>query len=234
MKNHLIILAAGRGSRLKLNNKPKALALVNDKPIIFYLLDTVKGNEAIDSITIVIGHLGEDIKREVSKNYSGIKFVNQDPLDGTGGAILQTIKKQPFEDNDRLIVFQADDSWRYTKGDIESLIDIDIEKFGVMVTESKDDKYNYYRKILIDEKNNFIELTKEPQIDGLLVCGSYIGKTKVYKENLSMLEANPNGEIGLPFILYKIKPEMVQILKIYESHWHGINTPEELDYANRR
>ena len=56
----VVILAGGLGTRLGefTANTPKSLVEVNNKPIINYILDWVKGQGCKD-ILILTGHLGE-------------------------------------------------------------------------------------------------------------------------------------------------------------------------------
>jgi len=64
-----IILAAGKGSRLKnfTENKPKGLIEVKNKPILAYQLEALKAN-GIEDILIVIGYKGFMIKDFISKH----------------------------------------------------------------------------------------------------------------------------------------------------------------------
>lgn len=72
MKISGIILAAGRGSRLKkfTKKKPKSFHIYNNKKIIDIILENFKFNK-IKNISIVIGY-----RRKIFKNYNYNKIVN--------------------------------------------------------------------------------------------------------------------------------------------------------------
>ena len=66
-KFHVAILAAGIGKRLKplTNSTPKPLVCVNDEPILTRLIKSLP-QEHVESLTIVVGHLAEQIVEVVS------------------------------------------------------------------------------------------------------------------------------------------------------------------------
>lgn len=85
-----IILCGGFGTRIRpvLQNTPKALAPIKDRPFLFYLFEQMK---ACSNIVLAIGHQGEQIV-EMCKDYP-VKFSMEDtPLD-TGGALKLALNK---------------------------------------------------------------------------------------------------------------------------------------------
>lgn len=81
-----IILAGGKGTRLhsKEAKRPKALHLLNDKPLIRYVLDGLQHIDPAD-IVIVVGYMGEAIRDYLGSAY---RFVEQPEQLGTGHAAL--------------------------------------------------------------------------------------------------------------------------------------------------
>ncbi len=65
-----VILAAGFGSRLghHTHDKPKALLRVGDRPLIDYILESLKRNEIYD-VVIVTGHKAAKLKNHVTENF---------------------------------------------------------------------------------------------------------------------------------------------------------------------
>jgi bifunctional UDP-N-acetylglucosamine pyrophosphorylase / glucosamine-1-phosphate N-acetyltransferase len=84
---HVVILAAGKGTRMK-SALPKVLHQLAGRPIIEHVLQTVRDLRAIDT-TLVVGH-GADRMRTALAGYSALRFVVQAPQLGTGHALLQT------------------------------------------------------------------------------------------------------------------------------------------------
>lgn len=84
MKNTIaIILAAGKGTRME-SSIPKVLHPILGKPVINYVLDSLKDAE-IDDMVVVVGHSGELLK-DVLRGID-IKTVSQKELLGSGDAV---------------------------------------------------------------------------------------------------------------------------------------------------
>jgi bifunctional UDP-N-acetylglucosamine pyrophosphorylase/glucosamine-1-phosphate N-acetyltransferase len=84
---HVVILAAGKGTRMK-SALPKVLHRVGGVPMIEHVIATAKTLHP-RSITIVIGHQGEALKSALLA-YSDVTFVVQEPQLGTAHALLTT------------------------------------------------------------------------------------------------------------------------------------------------
>jgi UDP-N-acetylglucosamine diphosphorylase/glucosamine-1-phosphate N-acetyltransferase len=84
---HLVVLAAGKGTRMK-SRLPKVLHEVGGLPLIEHVLRTADAI-APSTTVIVIGHEAAAITERLSKRL-GLLFALQDPQLGTGHALLQT------------------------------------------------------------------------------------------------------------------------------------------------
>src|SRR5436309_15879572 len=85
----IIVPLAGKGTRLLPLTKrvPKPLIRVAGRPVMDYVMDTVKGL-SVDELLAITGHLKEAVERYIVEHYPGkAKFVDQKTLDGTAGAI---------------------------------------------------------------------------------------------------------------------------------------------------
>jgi bifunctional UDP-N-acetylglucosamine pyrophosphorylase / glucosamine-1-phosphate N-acetyltransferase len=82
---HIVILAAGKGTRMK-SARPKVLHSVAGRPMIDYVLNAASAIHPA-STTVVVGHEAETLKRELAR-HSGLSFVVQEPQLGTGHALL--------------------------------------------------------------------------------------------------------------------------------------------------
>jgi bifunctional UDP-N-acetylglucosamine pyrophosphorylase / glucosamine-1-phosphate N-acetyltransferase len=78
-----VILAAGQGTRMK-STKPKVLHEILGRPMIAYLLDTLR-EVGVEDIAVVVGHQAGAVKAAL-KDY-GVRFVIQEPQLGTGHAV---------------------------------------------------------------------------------------------------------------------------------------------------
>ncbi len=84
---HVVILAAGKGTRMK-SRRPKVLHQVAGRPMIDHVLD-VAAALSPQTTTVVLGH-GSEILRTALANRSGLGFVVQQPQLGTAHALLAT------------------------------------------------------------------------------------------------------------------------------------------------
>jgi bifunctional UDP-N-acetylglucosamine pyrophosphorylase / glucosamine-1-phosphate N-acetyltransferase len=84
---HVVILAAGKGTRMK-SARPKVLHHVAGLPMIEHVLASA-GQLSPASITIVIGHQGEAVRGALAAHAS-LAFVVQEPQLGTAHALLTT------------------------------------------------------------------------------------------------------------------------------------------------
>src|SRR6187431_1094417 len=83
---HIVILAAGKGTRMK-SAAPKVLHAAGGLPLIEHVL---KAADALRPATtvLVIGHLADRVKTALAKR-PGLRFALQEPQLGTGHALLQ-------------------------------------------------------------------------------------------------------------------------------------------------
>ncbi len=83
---HVVVLGAGKGTRMK-SDHPKVLHRVAGLPLIEHVLRLADSlNPA--SITVIIGHQADDVRRALGKR-PGLRFALQQPQLGTGHALLQ-------------------------------------------------------------------------------------------------------------------------------------------------
>jgi len=87
MPNALIVLAAGRGTRMQ-SDRPKVLHEIAGAPLVIHALQSARALDA--ECTIVVTGYGADVVEEVVRAYDPeIAFVNQTEQLGTGHAVLQ-------------------------------------------------------------------------------------------------------------------------------------------------
>jgi bifunctional UDP-N-acetylglucosamine pyrophosphorylase/glucosamine-1-phosphate N-acetyltransferase len=84
---HVVILAAGKGTRMK-SDVPKVLHQVTGKALIDRVLDTARSLGPA-TITVVVGHGAGQVQRHL-ESQPDVRFVVQEPQLGTGHALRQT------------------------------------------------------------------------------------------------------------------------------------------------
>src|SRR5258706_11858160 len=84
---HAVILAAGKGRRMK-SARPKVLHHVAGRPMIDHVLD-IAATLSPQTTTVVLGH-GGDMVRTALQSRPGVSFVEQESQLGTAHALLTT------------------------------------------------------------------------------------------------------------------------------------------------
>lgn len=142
----VIVPLAGKGTRLLPLTKrvPKALVSVAGRPVMDYVLETVRnGGLEVDELIVITGHLKDQVEAYVTSHYPiPARFVEQKTLDGTAGAINLA---RPYVDGPVLIIFvdtlfDADLSLART-ADADGILWAkeveDYQRFGVIVTDAR-------------------------------------------------------------------------------------------------
>jgi bifunctional UDP-N-acetylglucosamine pyrophosphorylase/glucosamine-1-phosphate N-acetyltransferase len=103
MSISVVILAAGKGTRMK-SNLPKVLHKISGIPMLFHIINEAK--KISDDITVVLAHQYNLVKEEIEKNYKNIKIHKQDITNfpGTGGAL----KGLEFDSNKKVLILNGD------------------------------------------------------------------------------------------------------------------------------
>jgi bifunctional UDP-N-acetylglucosamine pyrophosphorylase/glucosamine-1-phosphate N-acetyltransferase len=86
---HVVILAAGKGTRMK-SARPKVLHHVAGRPMVDYVLSAAQSLDP-RTTTVVVGHL-EELLRQGLAGHPHLAYVTQEPQLGTGHALLQTAR----------------------------------------------------------------------------------------------------------------------------------------------
>lgn len=118
MKVYAIVLAAGKGTRMK-SNKPKVVHEVLYKPMINHVVDELKAMNVEETI-VVVGHEAQQVMDIVN----GVTFVMQEKQLGTGHAVLQAY--DILKDKDGITIVLNGDAPLIRKETLQSLIDYHI------------------------------------------------------------------------------------------------------------
>ena len=114
-----VILAAGRGTRMNhlTSNTPKPMINIGKMNLIEWKIESMP--PLISEVVIIVGYLGEQIKKHFGENFAGkkITYIEQKELNGTGGALF--LAKNSLKGN--FLVMMGDDI--YSKEDIVEMIE---------------------------------------------------------------------------------------------------------------
>ena len=178
----MIILAAGKGSRLKHLTKqvPKCMVKFRGKPIIDYIIESAN-NAGITDITIINGY-----KCDVLENYLGdreINFLTNKKFDSTNMVSTLFCAKKVL--NDDVIISYSDII--YKKEILKNLI-LSEEDFSVIIDKEWKKLWSLRMENPLSDvetlkikENKIIEIGKKPKgYDN--IEGQYIGLIKISKE----------------------------------------------------
>jgi bifunctional UDP-N-acetylglucosamine pyrophosphorylase/glucosamine-1-phosphate N-acetyltransferase len=100
MQLAIVIMAAGKGTRLK-SNRPKVLHEIGGKALLAHVIDAASKIVTPANIFVVVGYQGERVRAAVAS--SGVQFITQQEQRGTGHAI-QTAQSAVHEYENILVL----------------------------------------------------------------------------------------------------------------------------------
>ncbi|MDQ7008749.1 MAG: sugar phosphate nucleotidyltransferase [Candidatus Gracilibacteria bacterium] len=225
-----IILAAGRGTRLKplTDTIPKPMICIAGKPIIEYTLENIYSQ--VDEIIIVVKYLSQKFIDYFGDNYKNTKitYFEQGEDKGTGGAI-RGIK---FEDD--FLLINGDSI--FEKKDIDNLINL--ENYGALVLKTETpEKYGIFEQ---NSDNFAIKIVEKPTefIGNLANLGVYKFSSEMLKL-VNEIELSSRGEYeitdAINLFIKQISTEgfsPLQLLKL-EGKFIDIGYPWDILSANK-
>lgn len=231
-KLNILILAAGLGKRMK-SQKPKILFDLLGKPILGYILQTVK-NIKNDKIIVLVGNKAEEVEGYLKDKNVTIAY--QKSQLGTGDAVKSAFEK--FDERSSVMVL-AGDVPLITEKTLTSLYlshqnnNNDI----TFITMELDNPYGYGR-VVRDRSGKIKNIVEEKDADEdekrikEVNSGLYIFKYDFLKNNLHLLSNDNNQKEYYLTDLIKLgymKNAKIETVKINDpSEVTGINDREQL------
>lgn len=233
-----IILAGGKGKRMKSKTINKVALSLGGRPMILYafkLLESLK----ISPIIVVVG-FAKDSVIDILKDR--VLYVEQKKRLGTAHAVKIALNYLPKGIND-VVILNGDDSAFYKKKTIKTLIERHKEKESsfTFLTVELDNLKGLGRvvrndigkvKAIVEEKDASIEQKLIKEVNP--AC--YVFKVKFLRTFLKKIEKSPKtGEYYLTSLVdLAIKnKEKIETLNGGKIFWRGINTMDELKEAQR-
>lgn len=214
-----VILAAGKGTRLLplTEHTPKGLVDIGGKPLLLAIFEALP--QEIDEIVVIVGHLGGQIKKKFGASWNGrkIRYVTQDPLDGTGTALHAARKFL----HDRFLVVNGDDL--YALVDLERLI---AHPVAILTQTTKD---RVAHGVLVDEHKHFLGLESDPppKQRHVRVCGAYVLDERFFAYPLAAISVHGSTEFSLPHTLVEMAKD-IPVKTEEATFWQPVGTPAEL------
>ena len=238
MKRFAIILAAGKGTRMKslLDYKSKVSYEILGVPLVKHVLNSLKPL-SLDKIVTIVGFGGE-VTSSIVKDESAIVWQREQK--GTGHAIMQTRPELDKEKGSTLIL--CGDTPLLTTKTLENML-LDHENNHNMLTVlgARVDNPFGYGRLVIDEQGNLLKIveqkdcSEEQKLINVVNTGVYVFDNELLYKYLD--DIKPNNKAGEYYL--------TDLIEIFKSHSHkvsvsvmegdeemlGINDRKQLAYA---
>lgn len=243
MRNQIVILAAGKGTRMGSENTPKVLVMLKNKPLILYLLEEIDKINQLAKPVVVVGFGAEKVKTVLGSHYS---YAYQADQLGTAHAleaarrnikaenILVLYGDMPFVKSESL---KALVSLHFKKGSNVSMLTAEVKNFNGVYKSLE-----HYGRILRDSQHHIAGVVEYKDASAgqkkikEINPGIYMFRTKWLWENLKKIEnRNAQKEFYLTDIvgIAIAQGQKVPSLLVDAKEVLGINSREDLQIAER-
>lgn len=233
----IIILAAGKGSRMK-SSKPKVMHELSGKPMISHVIENCQ--EITDNLILVYS---DHLEPFLSQIGSSCQLVKQDEQLGTAHAV--SVAQNLFANDDIAVIYG--DNPLISSEIIGSLVDhMRRGKYAAVTLAFDYDKPNQYGRIVCDQDGNFQRIVEakfaNEEEKKITLCNSGVMAfapgvlDKYISKCLERDATNLSRELYLTDIIDICRSfgERVSYYKSPDDHQLvvGVNTQEELHDAN--
>jgi bifunctional UDP-N-acetylglucosamine pyrophosphorylase/glucosamine-1-phosphate N-acetyltransferase len=235
---HIVILAAGKGTRMK-SSQPKVLHRVAGQPMVDYVLRAARSLSP-RTTTVVVGHLKELLQQGLSR-YPDLSFVTQEPQLGTGHALLQTASV--LEGQSGIVLLLSGDVPLLKRHTVADLVNKHRETnaAATVLTAMVEQPYGYGRIVrtkgrisrIVEERDASPSQRKIKEINS----GVYVFSLGPLFDALrGLASANAQGEYYLTDLIstYRRRRRVVETVVLQDpNEIHGINSRSELAEVSR-
>lgn len=236
-----VIMAAGKGKRMKNPDKSKVMHELKGKPLIQYVTE-LSDKLHSEMIIPVVGHQKQSVidflKFQFPEITDKIKFAHQDEQLGTGHAVMQT--EEILKDFDGDVLILSGDVPMLKHETVISFLNFHYENnFDASLISAVFDDPSGYGRVLRDSKGNFYDIREEKDCsDEEKKCseinsGIYIIDNKILFEALKSLKTdNAQGEYYLTdvFKYFSDSGKKTGAFPVTDPvEISGINTVEQLE-----
>lgn len=235
---YLIVLAAGKGTRLNATDKPKAMYPINGKPMVSFFVDLINQINPQKSI-FVVGFHGQPVVDYLG-NLGKYEFVWQDNQLGTGHAVLQ-VKSLLFNKTGVTIVINVDNPF-FTKETVNRVVDKLVKEDAVMAISSIEfDPAFAFGRLVSDETGQIkkiVEVKNASQSELTIKqmnAGLYAFDNRWLWQNIEKILIDPISNeyylTDLVEIADKQGDRVISVPVTYQDEAIGINTKSNLKAA---
>lgn len=232
----IVILAAGEGTRLKLN-VPKALAPLKSQVLIDYVLVAAQKFATLaglkTSIAVVTGHRHEEVESHVKAHHQEITFCLQEVRRGTGDAIKSYFQKCAWAKEAKYTLVLCADTPLISEAELSELYQTLVTKKAAAVCASfiTQNPHGYGRIKRATKGFSIVEQKDASEQEALINevnSGLYIFETKLLHDGvMGLTNKNKSGEFYLTDV-FAADANVVARVFANEAAFQGINTLSQL------
>ena len=212
MSTTVIILAAGKGTRMR-SNLPKVLQPLAGRPLLGHVIETAKKLHAENIITI-FGHGGELVQNAFT--HENIKWVEQTEQLGTGHAVKVTLPVLP---QSGISLILSGDVPCVTQATLQRLLDASAATGIGLVTLTLDDSTGYGRIVrengmiqaIVEHKDASEQQREIKEINTGIYC---VSNAKLHQWLPKLSNENAQGEYYLTDIVAMALADGMEIASI--------------------
>lgn len=235
-----VILAAGKGTRMKSETTPKVLHEIMGKTLLGYVLDNVKN--FVSEEFVIVGHHAQEVEDFVKNNYTDARTVLQTPQLGTGHAVSMVC---PYLENfDGVVLILCGDTPLIKEETLKEFVNFHFAQNSDLTVMSTifDNPANYGRiirdkdnslKCIVEEKDATLEQKAVKEVNAGIYCLNW-GKVK---SAFSQLKTNnAQGEYYLTDIIAWGKEQKLNVNAYIlqdSNEIYGINSRINLAQAGK-
>ena len=231
-----VILAAGKGKRMKSKTSNKVTLLLGNKPMIVYAVELLGGLK-LSPIVVVVGFAKDSVKKLIRRD---VIFAEQKKRLGTAHALGTGIKVLPKETTDVLVI-QGDDSAFYKRQTLEKLIKLHRQnKNALTLLTLEVSNPTGLGRIIRDKNGRVSGIIEEKDATPIerkikeITPACYVFNLSFLRKYLSKVPKSAvTGEyylVSLLRIAIKNKEKVEDVAGGFMP-WRGVNTKEELEEA---
>lgn len=214
-------MAAGKGTRmLPLTEKiPKQLIEINEKPFLFYLLDSLK-KAGYKKFAIIANHKIEKMEEYIDGSDFDAQIIDQGGSEGTAYAVK---KAKDFTEDDQFIVLGGDNLW--SVNDLKAIQKNDDFNYIAGYEVENPSKYG----VLVEENGKLARIHEKPKefVGNLINSGLYKFTPEVF-EIIDSLKKSPRGEYELTDAVSTLAERgKMRVLKL-QDFWLDLGCIEDI------
>jgi UDP-N-acetylglucosamine diphosphorylase/glucosamine-1-phosphate N-acetyltransferase len=235
----VVILAAGKGTRMNNPDMAKVMYEIQEKPMVEYVVELAANLQAQRTI-LIVGWKKEKVMEYIGKTYPAVEFIEQINQLGTGHAVQQTTDTLMNFDGDILVL--SGDVPLLTEKTVRALLGYHraTDAAATILTAEVDDASGYGRIVHNDDGSvkkivEHKDASKKELDIKEINSGIYIfEKGKLFECLANLKPNNVQGEYYLTDVFedfWKREWRVSAVKVIDPIEVMGINDPEQLENA---